>query len=202
MIGSKARRALIIGGLMVSIPVGTARGADSTESIQPVGPTVSQIDIEVYEVVLQSWFGSSRSKIQVDEHLEVAPSLSNREVLECLQGVAFQARSGTQADDHSLRGATFKRAGIRVVDGTKWKAEDQQLESTVAKGQFRDADLRRAFAHALTSFSHIQFDQEGILALLTFSNVCGDLCGGGSTLLMKKSVDRWKVLKRCRGYVS
>jgi hypothetical protein len=61
---------------------------------------------------------------------------------------------------------------------------------------------KAAFAHALISFSHIRFDRDGRLALLTFSHVCGDLCGAGSTLLLKKSDDGWQVLKQCREWLS
>jgi len=158
------------------------------------------VEIEVYEAVLRSWFGRSHSGVLVDERLGSAPQPSDEEVSDCLKGVDF--RSGASPALESLRDAKFKRKGVRLVDGAKWHADDEQLNTAVTHGEFHDADLERAFEHALSRFSQIQFDKDGRLALLTFSYVCGDLCGSGSTLLMKKSANRWTVMKRCRQWVS
>ena len=154
------------------------------------------IEIEVYEAALGR-FGSSAL---VNERLNPAPEVSDKEISECLEGVDF--RLGVLPTLKSLRGATFKRQGVRVVDGATWKADDEQLNSSVAQGKFHEADLQRAFAHALSSFSQIRFDKHERLALFTFSSVCGELCGSGATILMKKDADGWKVSKACRRWVS
>src|SRR5262249_24429061 len=93
----------------------------------------------------------------------------------CMEGGDF--RRGSQPALDSLRGAPFKRKGIHLVDGSKWRADDEQLEDHVACGEFQDADLERAFAHALISFSRVQFSSNGRLAL------------------MKKNPSGWEVSK-------
>jgi hypothetical protein len=158
------------------------------------------IEIEVYEAALQARFGRLDSNVLIDERLDSAPGVSDKEISECLEGVDF--RLGSLPTLKSLRGATFKRKGVRVVDGATWKADDEQLNNSVAQGEFHDADLQRAFAHALSSFSQIRFDKDERLALFTFSRVCGELCGSGSTILMKKDTEGWKVTKTCRQWMS
>jgi hypothetical protein len=155
--------------------------------------------MEVYEAALQSWLDQSDANVLIDERLAPAPTPSDTEISDCVEGVAFGR--GAPALD-SLRGAAFKSKNVQLVDGATWQADDQELETAVARGEFHEADLTRAFAHGLIRFSRIQFDRDGQLALLTFSHVCGDLCGSGSTLLMKKRGTVWKVAKRCRGWAA
>lgn len=163
-------------------------------------PATPGIEIEVYEAALRAWFDGLDSSVLVDERLHSAPGLADKEISDCLEGVDF--RPGAIATLDSFRGATFKRKGVRVVDGATWKADDEQLNNSVAQGEFHEADLHRAFVHALYSFSQIRFDKDERLALLTFSHVCGELCGSGSTILMKKDANGWKVMKACRQWIS
>lgn len=163
-------------------------------------PPPPNVAIDVYEAVLQRWFDQGDSNALVNEHLASAPVPSDKEIADCLEGVSFRGGGSPVLD--SLRGAMFKRKGVQIVDGEKWRPDDASLKAGVARGDFQDADLGRAFAHALISFSHIRFDQDGRLALLTFSHVCSDLCGAGFTLLMQKSETGWTALKQCREWVA
>jgi hypothetical protein len=170
---------------------------DTGISPEPARPDV---EIEIYEALLQSWLGQSDANVLVDERLAPAPTPSDTEISDCLDDVTF--RRGARPALDSLRGAAFKRKSIQIVDGATWHADDQELEAAVARGEFDQRDLTRAFAHGLIRFSHIQFDRDGQLALLTFSHECGGLCGSGSTLLMAKRGTVWKVSRRCRKWVA
>jgi hypothetical protein len=181
-----------VGGLVGAILLccGTRAGppADGDKSLEPA---TSGVEIDVYEAVLHSWFGGLDSNVEVDEHLDSAPALSDKGVPNCLDGIDFRPDPLPALD--SLRGATFRRKGVRVV--ATWYAKHQRPRAAAVRDEFHDTGPQQAFA--LSTFSHIQFDQDRRLALLTFSYVCGNLCGSGSTLLMKKSANGWKVLKRC-----
>jgi hypothetical protein len=163
-------------------------------------PPGRDVEIQVYEAVLQSWYGSQELNVLVDDRLAPPPVPSDEEISECLEGLDF--RQGPRPVLDSLRGAAFNSRAVQIVDGAAWHPEDQQLNANVAQGKFEDADLERAFSHALISFSHIQFDRDGQLALLRFSHQCGELCGTGSTLLVRKSGNIWEVAKGCRTWLS
>jgi hypothetical protein len=72
------------------------------------------------------------------------------------------------------------------------KVTDEQLNQSV-KG---------AFGSALFELSEIAFDKEHSRAVVSYSFVCGELCGSGNTLVLKKVGHAWKVVKRCGGWVS
>jgi hypothetical protein len=65
-----------------------------------------------------------------------------------------------------------------------------------------DQSLKRAFGSALFELSEIVFDKEHRRAVVSYSFVCGELCGNGSTLVLNKVGQGWKVAKRCGGWVS
>ena len=185
----------VVGLLFTLFPTWESRAETPLSADNQLRP-----EIEVYEAVLQRWLGGSPKNVLVDERLDAAPTVSDKELSDCLRGVKFRSSSASVMD--SLRSATFRLRGIRIIDGAKWHAADQQLQAGLGRGEVREADLERAFDHGLTSFSRIQFDQDKRLALVTFSFVCAELCGSGSTLLMQKAQHGWKVIRQCRGWVS
>ncbi len=69
---------------------------------------------------------------------------------------------------------------------------DKQLEDSI----------KRAFETGLFSFSEIRFDKQHRNAVVQYGFACGRLCGNGNTLLLKKSGNKWKIRKRCGGWVS
>lgn len=163
-----------------------------------------QAHLAVYEAVLRSWMGTDYSPILVSEQLSSVPKAGDPDVSDCLKGVDFQPAARVTPALRSLHGARFERKGVHLVDRAKWHPADGPLVAHVNQGNSKslDSDLDRAMAHSLISFSQIWFDRTGQWALLSFSSVCGGLCGSGSVLLMHKSSNTWKVFRRCGGWVS
>jgi len=154
----------------------------------------------VYETVLASWLGKEKGRHLVNEELSAAPSKSDPEFDECAKGLNFApARQGVQGKK-SLAGVQFKRNGIELIDGSKWKPADPG--QAIAGGESVDAAVRAGFSHALISFSQIAFSRDGKDALVKFGMVCGGLCGSGSTIHLRKSASGWAILGRCGGWIS
>ena len=65
-----------------------------------------------------------------------------------------------------------------------------------------DDSVKQAFQTGLFTLSEIVFDKEHRRAVVTYSFVCGTLCGNGDTLLLKKVGQHWRVAKRCGGWIS
>jgi len=65
-----------------------------------------------------------------------------------------------------------------------------------------DDSVKQAFETGVFSLSEIGFDKEHRYAVVAYSFVCGGLCGSGNTLILRKAGKKWKVIKRCGGWVS
>jgi hypothetical protein len=180
-----------------------AVGAKAAWGQEPGAVTsISQEEQSVFEAVLDSWLGPKPANQMINQRLNPAPSLSDPENTECAKGLSFSQSKVVGQPDASLVGVKFKREGLRLVDGDQWSADDQALQESVGKGKFKPSELDRAFAHSLSTFSRAVFSEDGRNALVEFSHVCGSLCGSGSTLLMHKLNGRWKIAKRCGGWIS
>jgi hypothetical protein len=186
----------------LSVSFGVSRALAVTPATSKVDP--GEVHVAVYEAVLQSWLGTDYSPALIAEQLSSAPKANDRDLSDCLKGLDFQPPASGGPVLSSLRGMRFARKGVRLIDRADWHAADGPLVTHVNQGQTKslDSDLDRAMAHSLISFSRIQFDRSGDWALLSFSSVCGALCGSGSTLLMHKSHNTWKVFRRCDQWIS
>jgi hypothetical protein len=71
----------------------------------------------------------------------------------------------------------------------------------VTDDQIGDA-VKKAFNTALFSLSEIVFDKEHKHAVVSYSFYCGGLCGHGGTVILQKSGETWKMLRRCSSWIS
>jgi hypothetical protein len=69
---------------------------------------------------------------------------------------------------------------------------DQQLEDSV----------KQAFKYGVFTLSEIVFDKKHEFALVSYSFVCGGLCGNGNTYILRKSWGKWKIKKTCGGWIA
>lgn len=81
---------------------------------------------------------------------------------------------------------------VKKTINDRQKVTDKQL----------DQPVKSAFDSALLELSEIVFDKEHRRAVVAYSFVCGELCGNGNTLVLKKVGQDWKVAMRCGGWVS
>jgi hypothetical protein len=90
---------------------------------------------------------------------------------------------------------------------------DPDRQSTVIKGNDPDRTMRQgtpvkdavdaAFASGLLTLSEFAFDKTHRYAVMSFSFVCGALCGHGETIIFQKLNGKWnRTERRCGGWVS
>lgn len=65
-----------------------------------------------------------------------------------------------------------------------------------------DQSLKTAFSTQLFSFSEIVFNKQHTRAILDYGSVCGWLCGGGATVILKKVQGQWNVGETCSIWMS
>lgn len=153
--------------------------------------------MDIYETVLASWLGKEKGRQLVDEELSAPPSKDDPEFSECTKGLNFSTQVIQQK---SLAGIQFKREGIELIDGSKWKPADPG--QAIASGKSVDAAVKEGFAHSLISFSQVAFSSDGRDALVKIGMSCGSLCGSGSTIRLRKSGAEWTIISRCGNWVS
>jgi hypothetical protein len=162
--------------------------------------SISPDEIAIYETVLGSWLGKQNDPQLVSEQLSAAPSKEDPEFSDCAKGLNLSEAAQGNRPQKSLAGVQFKRAGVQLVDGSKWKPADPG--EAIANGTSVDTAVREGFSHSLISFSQIAFTRDGKDALVKLGMVCGGLCGSGSTIHLRKSAVGWEILGRCGGWIS
>ena len=65
-----------------------------------------------------------------------------------------------------------------------------------------DDSIKRAFKHGVFTLSEIMFDKKHQRALVSYSFVCGALCGNGNTLILTKAKGNWRVSKTCSSWIA
>jgi hypothetical protein len=124
---------------------------------------------------------SSQAKVPVVHKLDGRVSANNKQIV--LVDAELQERKIKENDP--------QRVVDRAIDGNE-KVTEKQISDSV----------ERAFRTGLFTFSEIAFARNHQRAVVAYSFVCGGLCGHGSTLVLKKVGEKWKVGKRCGGWVS
>jgi len=162
------------------------------------GTSINQDELDVYEAVLASWLQGARTPQMVAEQLDKAPTLSDPEKKNCGSGLSFVA----PGDDRpgALAGVQFRKARIKLVDGTQWKWRDPA--DAIRKGTSVDAAVKEGFAHSLIRLSRVAFTPDRQDALVAFGMTCGSLCGSGSTVHLHKKGSVWSIVERCSQWLS
>ena len=137
---------------------------------------------------------------RVNLRLGPAPSAASPDYAECAKGLRFAKDSGGSPAERTLDDAHFHLANIELVDGETWQATDP--EQGIGQGKSVEAAVNEGVSRSLVTLSQIAFSADGRDGLVSFSMVCGRLCGTGFTLQVHKSKTHWRIARRCGGYIS
>lgn len=161
-------------------------------------------DLSVYRAVLAGWFQEKDFSVNLSNRTSLPDSLEISSEAECAKHGSF-ARPGTYV--HQFRQSDLSQLGsanIKLVDAD---AQRQQVSANDPSKALRDGKtvddaVSAGFKHGLFTLGEIRFNKNHTRAVVSFSFVCGMLCGHGSTLLLEKVDGAWKIKKRCGGYES
>ena len=104
-----------------------------------------------------------------------------------------------------MTGDVLGRNNIRLVDANKQAVivQSNDPNHSIREGKSVKAAVNRAFSTGLFSMSEIALDKEQQRALVSYSFVCGSLCGSGGVWLFEKVDGAWKKSEHvCGGWVS
>jgi hypothetical protein len=170
-----------------------------TKSANPL----SADDVAVYRSILEHWNSKSRGLLNVSNR--TFPIDSDLSDCSCLKAIELQNIANATRSFHVLTGDLFSGRNVRLVDANKQAAivRSNDPSNSMEDGRSVEAAVNRAFSNGLFSISEIAFDSDHRRALVSYSFVCGSLCGSGGVWLFEKVDGVWRKLERvCGGWVS
>jgi len=165
--------------------------------------------IAIYQAVLKDFNDGAKSPLNLANTTE---PLERSGTKGCVNWVPASDKNSAPIV-HRLDALVRSDSKLALVESKKHQQaiddNDPQklLKSAIDDGKKVDEDelsesVKRAVASALFTFYEIAFDKEHKRALLSYSFVCGGLCGHGETMVLRRSGKNWKIAKRCREWVS
>ncbi len=106
---------------------------------------------------------------------------------------------------HELTQDVFDVGKVGLVDSDKQATivHSNDPGNAMRHGKSTNAAVEAAFANGLFTLSEIAFDTGHKHALVSYSFVCGSLCGSGNTWVFEKIAGEWKKASlTCGGWVS
>jgi hypothetical protein len=167
-----------------------------------VNQHVGTEELAVYRAFLQSWFGRANKPINLSVRTEAVGEGLGHE--DCYKGLALEPAS---SDPHLFRADDLDALGpyhFHLVDPREQTkaVEENDPWNGIRKGQPVDAAVENGIAHGLFTLGAIRFNRSHTLAVIAFSFHCGDLCGNGGTVLLKKVNGGWRRRELCGQWVS
>jgi hypothetical protein len=196
-----------IGALLVLIL--STSGAITADNEPTLSKTpISAEQLEVYRAFLRSYSNGSRS-----EHLNLANRTrpldlteEKKEEAKCFEGIDLENEKEAATTFHLFdpKINLSERATLVNPDHQEALIKENDPQRTIMKENqpVKDA-VETAFASGLLTLSEVAFDKSHNYAVMSFSFVCGGLCGHGETLVFEKIEGKWVRTKRsCGSWIS
>lgn len=198
--------------LACALMASLASGADdSKQNAVLSNEPLTQEQIAVYRAVLEDYTKDDKAALNLadtTEPLELSTSDTT-----CVKGIKLDKRSSSAGVVHKLDAKIAPDLKLVLVapelQQQRIDQNDPQnlVKSAIDGGQHVTDEqvenaVRTAFDSGLFTFSEIEFDKGHRRAVVTYSFVCGRLCGHGNTVVLEKTGEKWKVKKNCGGWVS
>lgn len=165
---------------------------------------LSKDAVAVYQTVLREYSNGSGERVNVAEITEP---------LEDSAGACAGFKIASSNAVHKLKESVLPTSEFVLVDA---EAQRKQIEANDPQQLVRraidehqpvtesevESSVQGAFASGLFTFSEIAFSRDGRRAVVSYSFVCGRLCGHGDTYLLRKVGAKWKIAKTCGGWMS
>jgi hypothetical protein len=160
-------------------------------------------EVAIYRGILERWNSDSRGLLNVSNTtFPIDRDLSD---CGCLKGIEPQTIVSAAHSFRILTGDVLGGKNIWLVDADKQAVivQSNDPSNSIREGKSVDAAVNGAFSTGLFSMSEIAFDKEQRRALVSYSFVCGSLCGNGGVWLFEKVDGVWKKSERvCGGWIS
>lgn len=171
------------------------------DSAEPVSlqQTLSVDEAAIYAALLDRW---NDTKTPLNLSRKTIPLYQNISDCDCLKNIDLESLARATRSFRVLpRGISSRR--VRLVDAESQLASVRGSDPENRAGESVSAAVTNAFSNGLFELSEIAFDKTGQKAIVSYSFVCGHLCGSGGVWRFEKVDGIWKLTQRnCGGWVS
>jgi hypothetical protein len=180
---------------------------DSGRHLAENKTTLSSDEASIYRIVLQSWQSKNGKTLNVSDKtipMDVTSPMGISDC-ECLKEIDVKSIVTASHSFHRLRSNFLSGGKIRLVDANLQMrtVHENDPGNWTGKGNSAESAVNRAFDAGLFSLSEIAFDKQHRRALVTYSFVCGSLCGSGGAWLFENINGEWRRSEHlCGGWVS
>lgn len=205
----QARSAWLLIPLAILIGSGCCIARGQTEAkvkTSVSGDPLTSEQLAVYRGAVTAWFDKDKSATNLAEITDPIEESELGYDKKCVAGLNLEPLGPNRV--HRFRVEDLAQLGsknFRLVDPNRQKKEvdDNDPGTALQSGKSVDEAVSNGFKHALFTFGEVRFNKQHTLAVVSFSFVCGSLCGNGSTMVMRKQPDgEWKRIRSCGGWVS
>ena len=172
-------------------------GRQPVKSMAPLGAD----EVAIYTAVLHQWNSNARTSLNLADRTFPLDATN----CECLKGMEIQSLVSASHSFHSLTRDVFPERSIRLINANEQVTTIQNNDPSnwIGRGKSVENAVNDAFTNGLFSMSEIAFDRDHRRALVSYSFVCGSLCGNCGTWLFEKVERVWRRTDRvCGGWVS
>jgi hypothetical protein len=167
---------------------------------------LSDEQLAVYRVVLNDYMKDSRGTLNLSTKtyaLEVDEG--------CAKGFKLEQTDPSVRTVHAFTTAPAPNVVLVDPEQQKSKVKQNDPQNLVKKAiderePVTDEQLNKsvelAFSTGLFSLSEVVFDKGHRHAFVSYSFVCGSLCGHGNDLVLEKTGNRWKLKRTCSSWIS
>lgn len=177
-------------------------GAISDKAVRESG-VLGADEISIYEAVLKRWNSKSSKPLNLSNR--TTPLDRDISDCECLKGMDVQSLAKAARSFRLLTRDALPSGTIRLVDAELQNTivRDNDPHNLMGKGVSVHAAVDKAFANGLFELSEIAFDKAHRRAIVSYSFVCGSLCGNGGVWLFEKVDGVWRKPENvCGGWIS
>jgi hypothetical protein len=190
-----------------------AHAQDDAPKLKVSGESLTAEQTAVYRAVLQDIQKDSKDTLNLANTTEPTWQSAGLFTGACPKTPQPQVARDSSSVVHRLNSALAPNLKIVLVDPAaqegKIKNGDPAIlmkrviddRQDVPQSQIDDA-TERAVKNGLLTLSEIIFNKKQNRALVSYSFVCGELCGYGNVLVLTKVGEKWKIYKTCEGWVS
>jgi hypothetical protein len=197
--------------LVLFLSIALAQDEESKPVISKEPLTADQV--AVYRAVLADYNKGENSGLNLANKTEPFRLNDFHDDKSCLKSVNIQLDATRASVVHRLSTAIALGPKMVFVDPDKQNETVKKndpgnlIRSAIEDNQtLSDNELEQsvnqAFVTGLFTFSEIAFNRQHTRAALWYSFYCGGLCGHGNTVVLKKVNGKWKMSKRCGGWIS
>jgi hypothetical protein len=169
--------------------------------------------IAVYRAVLEDYRNGFDGALNVASKTEPLDQSEPTLDKACMKGLELENTGNSVSFVHELSSAVAVSPKIVLVDPDRQqkKVEENDPQKLMKRAiddgervteKDLDNSLKQAFATGLFTLTEIIFEKHHRRAVVAYSFVCGGLCGHGNTLVLEKVGQKWKISKRCGGWIS